>query len=1213
MPAGAFFAAGNGERMIELDHLNIELSGTNLIEASAGTGKTYAIACLYLRLLIEKELTPEQILVVTYTEAATSELHGRVRERIREAMAVMDGADSNDPFLIGLASRGERNRARELLDRALCSFDTAAIFTIHGFCLRALQDNAFESGSLYDTQLVRDQTPLMREIVDDFWRRRFFGEPSPLLGYALRSGLGGDSFMEFLREVGVNPCQKVIPWFDAPDVAAMEEACRSLFVTLRDLWRASGDEIRGIIREDRGLSRAADTYRPDLLPPLFSAMDAYVAGGNPFDLFPDFAKFTSSGIVAGTKPKKEPLRHPFFIICQDLRDLVRKRFLALKSELLHFCREQLRLRKQEGNIRFFDDLLIDLHQALRGKNGPSLATTLRGKYRAALIDEFQDTDPVQYDIFRMVYAAGNCPLFLIGDPKQAIYSFRGADIFAYMQASQDVPADRRFTLTGNWRSLPGLLDAFNTVFDNARRPFVYDRISYHPVSSGRRETGTGLATAHGDAAGLRLWYLPCDEGGKPFSVGKASDLAAAAVAAEIARLLREGEEGTALIGDRPLAARDIAVIVRSHRQARLIQDALGKRGIPGVMRSDMSVFATDEARQLRILLSALADPGSETRVRAALVTDILGRTGNDIADFMEDEAAWERRLELFRDYRRAWMEEGFMVMARSLLAREGVRGRLLRHPDGERRLTNLLHCLELIHSRAHGTGAGMEGVITWFNERVAAGDSAEEYQIRLETDEMAVRIVTIHVSKGLEYPVVFCPFLWGGVGGDDRVASFHDDFTMVRDFGSPDLERHRVLARKEGLAENLRLVYVALTRAQYRCYLLTGKVKDTTRKNRPETSPLAYLFHASPETRMAHDLVEALGREVSGLDQERTVDQLRVFSDRSRGNIALSPLPDASVSPFPPRQQEGKDVPVCRTFGGVIGNDWRVTSFTSFAGHGGTAELPDRDEAGERGEAGGTEPAEVPGGRSIFTFPRGARAGIFLHGIFENLEFGDSDPRTMASLVAQGLERHGYDGEWLPSVCAMVANVINAPLTSPEGSFTLSSLKQGDWLSELEFFFPLRFISSHHLGSRLAAWGGRHGTVNLGSLCRALDFRPVRGMVRGFVDMVFQQGGKYYLLDWKSNHLGYRLEDYGQQALKRAMEANLYPLQYLLYTVALNRYLSLRIRGYDYGSHFGGVLYLFLRGVDCRHGERYGIFRDLPPRELIDDLTECLIREEGRG
>jgi exodeoxyribonuclease V beta subunit len=1198
--------------MIELDHLNIELSGTNLIEASAGTGKTYAIACLYLRLLIEKELIPEQILVVTYTEAATNELHGRVRERIREAMAVMDGATSADPFLNGLRVKGEGGKSRELLDRALCSFDTAAIFTIHGFCLRALQDNAFESGSLYDTELVRDQIPLMREIVDDFWRRRFFGEPSPLLGYALRSGLGGDSFMEFLKEVGANPCQKVIPCFAAADIADMEETCRSLFMALGDNWRASGDEIRRIIKEDKGLSRAAATYRPDLLPPLFSAMDAYAAGDNPFALFSDFAKFTASGIAAGTKQKKEPPRHPFFILCQDLHDMVRKRFLALKSELLHYCREQLRLRKHEGNIRFFDDLLTDLHQALRGENGPSLAATIRGKYRAALIDEFQDTDPVQYDIFRTIYGAGGCPLFLIGDPKQAIYSFRGADIFAYMQASQDVPAERRFTLTGNWRSLPGLLTAFNTVFDNARQPFVYDRITYHPVSSGRGETGTGLTTARGDAAALELWYLPTDEEGKPFSVGKATDLAVAAVAAEIAHLLREGEEGTALIGDRPLAPRDIAVIVRSHRQARLIQDALRKRGIPGVMRSDMSVFATDEARQLCTLLSALAAPGSETRVRAALVTDILGRSGNDIADLMDDESAWERCLELFREYHRTWIEEGFMVMARLLLARERVRGRFLRHPDGERRLTNLLHCLELIHSRAHGAGAGMEGVITWFNERVAAGDSAEEYQIRLETDEMAVRIVTIHVSKGLEYPIVFCPFLWGGVGGKDRVVSFHDDFTLVKDFGSPDLDRHRVMAQKEGLAENVRLVYVALTRAQYRCYLLTGKITDTTHRNRPETSPLAYLFHASPDTRMADDLVDALAREVSGLDQDQTVRQLRDFSDRSRGNIAVSQLPDPSDSgsPFSPRGGEG--APVCRTFGGVLANNWRVASFTSFAGHGaGHAELPDRDETGESGEGGGTEPAEIPGGRSIFTFPRGARSGIFLHGIFENLDFSDRDPQTVTSLVAQGLEKHGYDGEWLSSVCGMVTDVINAPLTSPEGSFTLSSLKQGDWVSELEFFFPLRFISSPQLGSRLAPWGDRYPAVDLGRVCGALDFKPVRGMVRGFVDMIFQHGGRYYLLDWKSNHLGYRLEDYDQQALKRAMEANLYPLQYLLYTVALNRYLSQRVKEYDYGIHFGGVLYLFLRGVDGRHGERYGVFRDRPPQELIDDLTECLIRTGG--
>jgi exodeoxyribonuclease V beta subunit len=248
---------------------------------------------------------------------------------------------------------------------------------------------------------------------------------------------------------------------------------------------------------------------------------------------------------------------------------------------------------------------------------------------------------------------------------------------------------------------------------------------------------------------------------------------------------------------------------------------------------------------------------------------------------------------------------------------------------------------------------------------------------------------------------------------------------------------------------------------------------------------------------------------------------------------------------------------------------------------------------------------------SIFTFPRGAKAGIFLHGIFEELDFAAISPDAITALAAQGLDRHGYGREWLPHVCAMVDSVVTTPLAFPEGTFTLGGIARGSWVPEMEFFFPLRFITSEQLGSILRRWGGLFPAADLPQIAAALRFKPVRGMVRGFMDMVFEQGGRYYLLDWKSNHLGYRVEEYGREPLKTAMERNLYPLQYLLYTVALNRYLSLRIRGYDYATHFGGVLYVFLRGVSPRHGEEYGFFRDIPPVELIAELTSGLIQAGG--
>ena len=1200
--------------MRTLNHFTVALSGINLIEASAGTGKTYAIASIYLRLLVEQELLPEQILVVTYTEAATQELRARIRTRIREALEVMECAETKDAFLEELHEKASQNgmkRVRDLLERALGAFDTASIFTIHGFCLRALQDNAFESGSLYDTELVTDQTGLLRDIVEDFWRMHFFREPAPLLGYTLRSRHSPETFISLLKNLHAGTGVKVIPDFSDEEIRTLDKECSAAYAETCALWQHERKSITELLTTDKGLKRSQETYRADLLEPLFAEMDAFVAGGNPYDLFADFKKFTASAISEGTKLKNTPQHHPLFASCQRVNDAVQSRFLALKAELVRFYRKSLPQRKRATNVRFFDDLLEDLYRALLSDGGGAiLAGLLRAKYRAALIDEFQDTDPVQYQIFRTIYAGSDLPLFLIGDPKQAIYSFRGADIFAYMQAAREVREECRFTLTENWRSSPPLLDAFNTLFDNTRHPFLYDEILYHPLVAGNRDASAcGEPSESGElseSVPMQLWFMDSgDEKSGLWTVEDAGAFASKAVAGEIVRLLQDGET---LVGGKPLTAGDIAVIVRTHRQAAIVLNAMSARGIAGVMRSDRSIFATREAEEVRILLSALGDPSNEPKVRAALVTDLLGRSGNDIAMLLDDEELWTECLRSFRRYHELWLQRGCMVMSRELMAKEEIRGCLLGYPDGERRLTNILHCFELLHGEEHERGVGMEGLIAWFSERLGAEEEQEEHQIRLETDEAAVKIVTIHVSKGLEYPVVFCPFLWGVATHKGDVVMFHNEQRqLVKDFGSSDIERHRSLAGKESLAESLRLLYVALTRAKYRCYLFAGKT-------RADTSPINYLLHASGDTREKENPAMALVAEMKAMSAATMGAQLQEFAESSGGTVGFRRMnrEDVAEKSLHPRLSTASNKPYLRSFSGRVDTGWRVSSFTSFSRHESgprpqSAELPDRDEARQAGES----PMTAAGGQSIFTFPKGAQAGIFMHEIFEKLNFASPTDETIRDLVVQGLERYNYNLEWESHIIGMVHNVLSTPLSSLDALFTLGMLKKGSWSAELEFFFPLRFINSSLLGELLARHGFLSGGIDLARLAEALQFKPVKGMLMGFMDMVFKEGGLYYLVDWKSNYLGNSLDDYGQSAMTEAMQNNLYPLQYLLYTVALNRYLSLRVKNYRYASHFGGVIYVFLRGVSREQGESRGFFRDLPSEGLIEALTDILIEEGG--
>jgi exodeoxyribonuclease V beta subunit len=1181
--------------MKELDHINIPLSGINLVEASAGTGKTFAIACLYLRLLVEANLAPEQILVVTYTEAATEELRGRIRRRIREALEVFEAEVSDDQFLLRLSAnengRGPgRDESVRRLDLALKSFDTASIFTIHGFCLRALQDNAFESGALYDTELVTDQAGLLQEVVDDFWRKRFFTRPAPLLGYAVRNGWTPEKLHRFVGGILNSPETSVIPSFKPAEILELDALCGRNFGAVAECWNSDRDEIERILLTDKGLSRSADNYRADCILPLLNEMDAFIGRGDPCDLFSGFDKFCFATMSDRRLKKFSPPEHRFFTLCDHLLCSVQKRFLALKWELVEFVRKQLPQRKHRLNVRFFDDLLSDLHSALSGDSGNALAESLGRRFPAALIDEFQDTDPLQYDIFRKIFDRSRSPLFLIGDPKQAIYSFRGADIFAYLQAAADIEEERRFTLTGNWRSDPALLRALNKLFGNRKHPFVFPEIEYHPVHSGKQKDAEELLRKEGDPP-LQVWLLPSGDSGT-ISGGEASRAAADAVAEEIFRLLSARASGV----ECGISPGDIAVIVRTHRQAVCIHEALTGRGIPGVMRSDRSIFSTEEAKEVALLVAAMADPGSERKVLAALVTDLLGVTGDELALLLEDQQGWERRLDKFASYHRIWGERGFMAASRVLLAGEGVRGRLLRKPDGERRVTNLLHCLELLHRASHDHGYGVEGLRAWYAEKLALAEETEEYQLRLETDDRAVKILTVHVSKGLEFPVVFCPFMWGGTKERGEVVSFHEDYRLVKDFGSPRYEGNRAAARRETLAESMRLLYVALTRAKHRCYIVAGAVHE---RGATVESPLSYLFPPRPNAAEDPEVAEC----------RREPDEL--------GLLDLSAVSGGAVSV---REMTRTEAPVClapagsehralrcREFSGRIPADWRVASFTSFSrGESESAEFPDRDEtAGYSGETGVID--DKPAGKSIFTFPRGARAGIFLHELLQDLDFSAIDENDVGKEVERGLDRYGYDREWNQAIMSMLGNVAKVAISTPEGSFSLSDIQMGERLTELEFFFPLRFVTSETLRNTIERWGGARFGGELLHALQTLRFQPVRGMVRGFVDLFFRHGGRYYLADWKSNHLGYRPENYSGERLAEEMARKHYILQYFLYTVALNRYLTVRVPGYRYETHFGGVLYVFVRGVEPARGETCGIFRDKPPAALIEELTQLLL------
>ncbi len=1206
--------------MKEFQLFDSPLQGANLIEASAGTGKTYIITWLYLRLILEKKLSVEEILVVTFTEAATKELRDRIRGLLREALRALSCPSScqNEQLRGYLAGMEEAEEACHRLTFAMRSLDEAAIYTIHGFCQKTLHDNAFESGALFDTELATDQENLIQEIVEDFWRRNMYDAPMEFVRFALDKKLHPRQLQKFLGNHLEHPDLKIVPELSPSSYST--EGFNEAFAKVRTSWASARAEVEKIFTES-DLNRRP--YKQASIPVFLAKMDQYTSSksGNP-SLFKEFEKFTASYLAKSMNKKKEPPEHLFYQECEELKNQADELCKAmdlhlqfLKYDLFHYAKSELERRKREQNIRSFGDLIIGLRTPLKDEGrGPALARSIRAKYQAALIDEFQDTDPAQWDIFQTLFDAEDHILFLIGDPKQAIYSFRGADVHAYMRAAEKISS--RYTLGVNYRSESALVEGVNTIFHSVDNPFVFEGIQYRQVRAGEGND-EGSLNIHGKSEPpLHLWFVGRDQGSdssKPIPKGKIEERITQAVAAEIAKLLRLGKESLALLGKDSLKPADIAILTRTNREANQVQSALRSLRIPSVLESTGNLFDSREAAEMRRLLAGILEPNNLGLLKAALVIDIYGLNGEELEQLVEDEEKWDQVLLNFRHYHQLWSRYDFMRMFRHFMAGEGVRSELLAFPDGERRITNLLHIAEVLHQKSLDNHLGMQETIAWLTGQLDQDSPLreKEHEIRLESDEDAVRIVTIHKSKGLEYPVVFCPFLWSSslLAGKNKSGefTFHDEeghLTLA--MGPQEMEENREAAQLEMLSENLRLCYVALTRAKNRCYLLWGPF------NKGETSSLAYLFHNQDQP---EEFLEKGGTPFKEMSDEAMLADTAGLVESAKGSIHLSAMPEESdTAPMLPKD-EATELK-CREFTGSVREAWRIASFSSMVYEKpDLADLPDRDTfAGSEKEDGkqivmkAEKEAKKEEGRvDIFSFPRGTKPGNLFHEIFEILDFAATDPSPW---VRQKLEEYGYDPSlWLEPVCAMVKKVLSAPLETGKDDFTLSRIPATDRVHEMEFYFPLLSVTPKKLGNIFSKHGRGELQGDLPERMERLNFSPTQGFMKGFMDLVFQYNGRYYLLDWKSNYLGGRVEDYSPENLKALMVKEYYTLQYHIYLVALNQYLSMRMPNYRYQDHFGGVFYLFLRGMGNGKAPGFGIYRDLPPVGLVEELARVLVGE----
>ena len=1221
------------------------LDGLHLLEADAGTGKTWTIAGLVVRALVERGLGIEQVLVVTFTNAATAELGARIRQRIAQLERLLDdriegrASAVDEPFCSAFAARlddAAAHRARSLLRVALARADEMAVHTIHGYCQRVIDEHALSIGVPAGLPVSAESTAPELERLADWWRAQAReASPARLLAFRL-AGLDPGTLRAAVRAITAQPLARV-----APAAAEWRDIERELAEAREALAAALASEADALL-DWLGTKGNADgtRFRVGWATGWLAALREFCADPQPAALPEALARLAVSRFGDRAPPFALPLACERFVsIGGSLAQLP----ALVAQEIAASAHASRPDALAQASVLGFDELLRVVHDALADPDGgAALAAALRERHPMALIDECQDTDALQWAIFRRVYVEGAATggsaathagaatgdgsaspgLVLVGDPKQAIYAFRGADVYSYLDARDAVRRIHR--LGENQRSSRALIGAVNVLFGR-ERPFLVDEIGFADAAIGARPRRALVVDAEADRAALTVVRLRPDPDTGWLVAAAAQRQAVEACVGEIGRLL----DGRAQLGERALQPADIAVLVNTHRQGAGIKRALAAAGIGAAEVSRDSVLGTLECSELMRVVAAIADPTDPGLLRAALATTLLGEDAASLAALDADPGRALAAASRLARAREDWLRRGPIAALRRLLREEGVAARLAATRDGDRRLTNLMHLVELLGDDEEARRGPQPALRAWARRRASgAPDERETEELRLESDEDLVRILTVHKSKGLEYPVVFLPFAWSARPFDAaaRPCTWHErtdgaGWRAVLDFTPAEQARRQCAA--EFHAQALRAAYVALTRAEQRCYLFWGAASGA------QYSPLAWLL-AGLDPAEQRDW-RAGAKTPPPLDEETTGCALDAWRERAcAADPAALRVVDAPTL-APAASVEGPGTAAAATGAGAGFSDaaaavrapgtpapallaaraWRTTipaplvtsSFSSIVTSlhgpdGGAArvldavERPDHDQqplpSGTPGD-----PVAVVDASIRFRFPAGAQAGTCLHGVLEDARF---DAPFDRAAVAGRLARGGYRRFDPAELAQWLEQVVATPLRAAQGeTLRLPEVPASRQVRELDFMLAADAVSDRAL---VDAVGTEFGfDVAAGAVHWS-------GFLRGFIDLVFEHRGRYYLLDWKSNHLGASAACYAAGPLDAAMRANAYPLQACLYALALHRWLRRRLRDYDYERHCGGAFYVFLRGagLDAPGAPGAGVHALRPSARLVDAL-----------
>ncbi|WWP00952.1 MAG: exodeoxyribonuclease V subunit beta [Candidatus Dasytiphilus stammeri] len=1180
-----------------LDPLTFPLYGEILIEASAGTGKTSTISILYLRLLLGlrcnhkklRALSVEEILVVTFTEAATAELRRRIRSHIYELrIACVLGISKNHQINKLLVHIEDLVKASTILLNAELHMESAAIFTIHSFCQRMLYLNAMESQILFEPQFIEDDSQLLKQIIGDFWYRDFYPLPINIAREILKEWSGPDALFKTLLPL-VQRDQPVLKYPLVTNLTLEEQHHKIIhqISLLKEKWFLFVSDLPKLIINSNIDRR---TYNIHRLSIWIKNITRWAQENTENYNFPkDLQYFSKKKLLQKTNHGEAP-HHPIF---EDIENFISKPPSILLREwvIVRAIQESTKAlidEKKLHGILGFDDLLNYLEEILQQSAGAGLSNEIRSRYPVTLIDEFQDTDSKQYSIFKKIYLRDSeeTALLLIGDPKQAIYSFRGADIFNYMSVRANIM--RHYTLNINWRSSPHLISSVNKIFSTIKYPFLFPEIPFLPVKPAPSDRAFIFQINDKPQTALRffLYSAQCVD------TSEYNKIMAIQCANDIKRLISAVKNGSALLINskttRRLKTEDIVILVRNRNEALIMRHALNTLNINSVYLSNQqSIYNTPEAHDILLLLKAILNPNSLTVLRSALATSLFGLEHKVLENISNNNHSLNFFVKKFLNFRKIWLKSGVLTVLRQVMANY-IPENILRSEHGKQMLIYISHISDLLQEASLKLNSEY-ALVRWLEQQIAQSyHQIKSHPVPLDEDRNVVQIVSIHKAKGLEYPIVWLPFIINFRKATHSI--YHDRKNFLKILDLHNNEESQKLADEERLAEDLRLLYVALTRAIWHCNIgiapLIKGHRNKTGNSELHLSALGYLLQKGKENN-AQELDIILNKM-----QNEAIEVLQVYNNTS----SMIPLNKNCRKISVPIHIKPK---VCLSSKTNYKLLHRISS-TTFWHPSISIEFPYLDF-----------PMLIKSDNhfsskdkllSRHTFPLGKITEIFLKKLLKIINF--NQPIQQQFILNEQIDKYGFTRDWIPVIQNWIEEILHTLL---DDNLSLNKLSKKHQLAELKFLLPInKYLTIQKLDNLIRSYDPLSARASYYH-----NFNYIQEIISGCIDLVFLWKGKYYMINYQTNWLGGNTSSYTHETMENLILFNRYDLQYHLYSLALYRYLHQRLDNYNYDIHFGGIYYIFLRGISAKNIQAdTGIFKVRPNIACIQALDKIFCSDQ---